>query len=81
VRHHGTAIHNGRYSGFFSGGVMASDQYRRWGFEAQGRAAAADDTDLKEGFRLLAQGWLALADQLDWVERRFTSLVGRSKTR
>ena len=28
------------------------------------------EPSVKEGFVLLAQGWLALADQVDWVERR-----------
>jgi hypothetical protein len=47
-----------------------SDRYARFGFEAQRRSASAGEASLKEGFALLAQGWLALADQVDWVERR-----------
>ena len=40
-----------------------SDRYARFGFEAQRRSASAGEASLKEGFALLAQGWLALADQ------------------
>jgi hypothetical protein len=47
-----------------------SARYARFGFEAQNCAASAVEPSLKEGFALLAQGWLALADQVDWVERR-----------
>jgi hypothetical protein len=54
---------------------MASDDYQRLGFEAQNRAARATDHALKEGFQLLAQGWFALADQTEWLERRFRDLV------
>jgi hypothetical protein len=52
-----------------------SDRYSRFGFEAQRRAASAVEPSLKEGFVLLAQGWLALADQVDWVERRCGQLL------
>ena len=41
-----------------------SDRYARFGFEAQRRSASAGEASLKEGFALLAQGWLALADQI-----------------
>jgi hypothetical protein len=57
-----------------SGRGMASDLYRRRAFEAQLRAAQAADAELKEGFALLAQEWFALAEQVDWLERRFASV-------
>jgi hypothetical protein len=53
---------------------MASDDYQRLGFEAQNQAARATDPAVKEGFQLLAQGWFALADQTEWLERRFRDL-------
>jgi hypothetical protein len=52
-----------------------SARYSRFGFEAQNRAASAVEPSLKEGFALLAQGWLALADQVDWVERRYGQIL------
>jgi hypothetical protein len=56
-----------------------SDRYARFGFEAQRRAAAAVEPSLREGFALLAQGWLALADQVDWVERRCGQILGEEQ--
>ena len=47
--------------------------------EAQNRAASAVELSLKEGFALLAQGWLALADQVDWVERRCGQFLEQEK--
>ena len=56
-----------------------SDRYARFGFEAQRRSASAGEASLKEGFALLAQGWLALADQVDWVERRCGQILEQEK--
>ena len=55
-----------------------ADRYRRFGFEARHQAAAASQTSMQQGFELLAQGWLALADQVDWVEQRFRQLLQAS---
>ena len=56
---------------------MASqaDQYRRLSLNAQMRAAHANDPDLKDGFEQLALGWQALADQAEWLERRYIPLT------
>jgi hypothetical protein len=56
-----------------------SDRYARFGFEAQRRSASTGEASLKEGFASLAQGWLALADQVDWVERRCGQILEQEK--
>jgi hypothetical protein len=43
------------------------DRYRR----RRSAAASALEPSIKQEFAVLAQEWLALADQWDWVERRF----------
>jgi hypothetical protein len=48
-----------------------SDEYRRRGIEAQNRAAAAADTTTRSAFDELARGWLALAEQTDWLDKYY----------
>jgi hypothetical protein len=57
-------------------GVVASqaDHYRRLSLNAQMRAAQATDHSIKDGFEQLAQGWQALAEQAEWLERRYIPL-------
>jgi hypothetical protein len=54
---------------------MAADQYRRRAFEAQRRAAQASDPTVMSDLQLLAREWLALAEELEWLERRYGPLV------
>jgi hypothetical protein len=54
---------------------MAADQYRRRAFEAQRRAAQASDPAVTADLELLAREWLALAEELEWLERRCGPLV------
>ena len=55
---------------------MASqaDHYRRLSLNAQIRGAQATDPAIKDGFKQLAQGWQALADQAEWLERHYLPL-------
>jgi hypothetical protein len=50
---------------------MTADQYRRQALEAQRQAARAPDAILKAGFERLARHWLALAEQAEWLKRRY----------
>ena len=54
---------------------MTVAELRRQAFEAQQRAAAAADAFVKAEFDRLAQQWLALADQAEWLEQRYGSAV------
>ena len=57
---------------------MTADEYRRLALEAQNQAARAADPVMKAGFERIAQHWLALADQVQWQDQRYGSLVSRS---
>src|SRR5262252_10825018 len=46
--------------------------YRRWGLEAQQRAAQATEEKIKDAFETVAGGWFLLAEQLDWLEKERT---------
>jgi hypothetical protein len=50
---------------------MRAELYRRRAFEAQREAAQAPDETIKSRLDLLAQEWLALADQVEWLEQRY----------
>jgi len=54
---------------------MTVAELRRQAFEAQRRAAAAADAFVKVEFDRLAQQWLALAEQAEWLEQRYGSAV------
>jgi len=54
---------------------MTVAELRRQAFEAQRRAAAAADAFVKAEFDRLAQQWLALAEQAEWLEQRYGSAV------
>jgi hypothetical protein len=46
-----------------------AEEYRRRGIEAQQRAARATDLSIKQTFTDIANGWFALAEQAEWLER------------
>ena len=54
---------------------MTVAELRRRAFEAQRRAATAADAFVKAEFDRLAQQWLALAEQAEWLEQRYGSAV------
>jgi len=54
---------------------MTAAELRRQAFEAQRQAAAAADAFVKAEFDRLAQQWMALAEQAEWLEQRYGSAV------
>ena len=50
-----------------------TENYRRQGLAAKERAAQMSDLRLKETFKDVARHWLALAERVDWLERRHNS--------
>jgi hypothetical protein len=52
---------------------MTADEYRRLAFEAQNQAARATDPVMKAGFDRIVQHWLALAEQVEWLDQRYGS--------
>jgi hypothetical protein len=50
---------------------MTADQYRRQALEAQRQASRAPDAILKAAFERLAHNWLTLAEQAEWLKRRY----------
>jgi hypothetical protein len=54
---------------------MTADEYRRQAFEAQRQGASAANAFIKAQFEQLARHWLALAEQVEWLDRRFGSVV------
>jgi hypothetical protein len=47
-----------------------AEDYRRRGIEAQQRAAQTTNLSIKEAFKDVARGWLLLAEQTEWLDRR-----------
>jgi hypothetical protein len=47
-----------------------AEYYRRRGFAAKERAAQSTDPSVREAFRDVARHWLALAEQVDWLDRQ-----------
>jgi hypothetical protein len=47
-----------------------AEYYRRRGLVAKQRAAQTPDLCLKEALRDVARHWLALAEQIDWLDRQ-----------
>jgi len=46
-----------------------AEQYRHWAFAAQQRATEARDPKMKAAYEEVANGWFALAAQVDWLDR------------
>jgi hypothetical protein len=51
-----------------------SDEYRERAVEAKNRAARTSDLSIKSAFEEVARGWLLLAEQMEWIEGRRSSL-------
>jgi hypothetical protein len=47
-----------------------AEHYRRLAVEARERAAQAKDPSIKDGFEKVANDWLALAQQAEWLRQR-----------
>jgi hypothetical protein len=47
-----------------------ADVYRQRAADAKKRAAQAKDLSVKKAFEEVARGWLALAEQMEWMDRQ-----------
>ena len=47
-----------------------TEYYRRRGLAAKERAAQSTDLSVREAFKDIARHWLALAERVEWLERR-----------
>jgi hypothetical protein len=59
------------------GRPMATDRYHMRAYEARRRRALATDPSLKADLELIAQEWLALAEEVEWLERNYGPLVSQ----
>jgi hypothetical protein len=50
--------------------VITADVYRQRAADAKKRAAQAKDLSVKKAFEEVAKGWLALAEQMEWMDRQ-----------
>jgi hypothetical protein len=51
-----------------------ADDYRQRAADAKRRAVQAKDLSVKKAFEEVARGWLALAEQMEWIDRQKSSL-------
>jgi hypothetical protein len=54
---------------------MATDRYHMRAYEARRRRTLATDPSLKADLELIAQEWVALAEEVEWLERNYGPLV------
>src|SRR5262249_35843250 len=69
-----------RTRGFFQCSLCMSsrsDEYRHRAAEAKNRAARTSDLSIKSAFEEVARNWLVLAEQMEWIEGRTSSLLER----
>ena len=52
-----------------------SDEYRQKAAEAKYRAVQTISPSIKGAFEEVARGWLLLAEQMEWIEGRRSSLL------
>jgi hypothetical protein len=57
------------------GRPMATDRYHMRAYEARRRRTLASDPSLKADLELIAQEWVALAEEVEWLERKYGPLV------
>jgi len=56
------------------------EHYRRLGLAAKQRAAQSADQRVREAFQDIARHWLALAERVEWLERKQNSQqAGKSR--
>jgi hypothetical protein len=60
---------------------LRADRYRERAAEAKGRAAQARDPSLKRAFEEVANGWLLLAEQVEWIDRQRTPVRDEENNR
>jgi hypothetical protein len=52
-----------------------ADEYRRLAIRARQEAAETTKPDLQKTFETIAHNWEALAEQADWLDDKYASLV------
>jgi hypothetical protein len=52
-----------------------TDHYRRRAIHARQRAAQTIDPSLKADFEDAAENWTALAEQVEWAERKYSRVA------
>ena len=52
-----------------------SDMYRRFAIQAKQQRSRASDSEVRRGFADIADHWAGLAEQSDWLDKRFASSV------
>lgn len=57
-----------------------ADQYRRLAIQARRQAAREEDTRLKQAFGDVAEHWVGLAEQSEWLDRKHASLAIATQT-
>ena len=53
-----------------------AEQYRRRAIEAQRAGQSKDDAIQRSNFELIAESWIELAEQVEWLERKLFSDKG-----
>jgi hypothetical protein len=53
---------------------MRIEQFRRRALHARQRASMATDPNAKAELEQIAEEWLALGEQLEWLEQRYNQL-------
>jgi hypothetical protein len=49
---------------------LRADRYRQKAADAKERAAQAKNPSLKRAFEEVANGWVLLAEQMEWIDRQ-----------
>jgi hypothetical protein len=49
---------------------VRADVYRQKAADAKDRAAQAKNSSIKSAFEEVANGWLQLAEQVEWIDRQ-----------
>ena len=54
---------------------MIADEYRRRAVEAEQRSAASPDPDVKAAYAEISAHWRVLAEQREWLEVRYGTML------
>jgi hypothetical protein len=60
---------------------VRADVYRQKAADAKDRAAQAKNPSIKSAFEEVANGWLLLAEQVEWIDRHRSPVRGEENNR
>jgi hypothetical protein len=60
---------------------LRADRYRETAADAKDRAARARNPSLKSAFEEVANGWLLLAEKVEWIDRQRTPVRDEANNR